>query len=158
MTYIFDTSVLIIIFRHFYRKHFASLWNEFERCVADRRVISVREAGKEIDKFHALDELSQWKKDHQDFFHPPLQGETEFIREIFTIPHFRQLVSAKKTGDDFPVADPFVIAKAKLIPGGCVVTQEVYKPNAAKIPNVCKRFKIRCINLEGFMEDEGWSF
>ena len=157
MTYIFDTSVLIIISKHFYKEHFASLWNKFERCVADRRVISVREVGKEIDEFHALDELSQWKKNHKDFFHPPLQGETEFIREIFAISHFRQLVSAKKTAKGFPVADPFVIAKAKSI-SGCVVTQEVYKPNAAKIPNVCERFKIRCIDLKGFMKDEGWSF
>ena len=38
-----------------------------------------------------------------------------------------------------PVADPFVIAKAK-------------------IPNVCNHFGILCINLDGFMEKENWTF
>jgi len=56
-----------------------------------------------------------------------------------------------------PVADPFVIAKAKVL-NGCVVTQEKYKENAAKIPNVCKHFEILCIDLEKFMENENWKF
>jgi hypothetical protein len=50
-----------------------------------------------------------------------------------------------------------VIAKAKVV-GGCVVTQEKKKPQAAKIPNVCEHFGIHCVNLEGFMEQENWTF
>ncbi len=56
-----------------------------------------------------------------------------------------------------PVADPFVIAKANAI-GGCVVTQEKFRKNAAKIPNICKHFEIRFTNLEGFMEKVDWIF
>ena len=66
--------------------------------------------------------------------------------------NFDALVSGGK-----PVADPFVIARAK-ISGACVVTQEKKTDNAAKIPNVCDHFGIRCINLEGFMEKESWKF
>ena len=36
-----------------------------------------------------------------------------------------------------PVADPFIIAKAKAN-GLSVVTQEVYRENAHKIPNICR--------------------
>ncbi|MFH1068970.1 MAG: DUF4411 family protein, partial [Candidatus Glassbacteria bacterium] len=56
-----------------------------------------------------------------------------------------------------PVADPFVIAKAKI--NNCiVVTNEHFKPNAATIPNVCHHFRVKCMNLEAFMESEGWTF
>jgi hypothetical protein len=56
-----------------------------------------------------------------------------------------------------PVADPFVIARAKVF--NCqVVTTEVFRDNSAKIPNVCKYFSVECINLEGFMEQERWTF
>jgi hypothetical protein len=55
------------------------------------------------------------------------------------------------------VADPFVIACAK-IHDGTVVTEEQFKPNAAKIPNVCQHFNIPCVDLEGFMKQQAWSF
>ena len=54
-------------------------------------------------------------------------------------------------------ADPFIIAKAKVL-NGCVVTEERRKPNAAKIPNVCEHFGVDYTNLQGFMEREGWRF
>ena len=56
-----------------------------------------------------------------------------------------------------PVADPFVIARAKIL-NASVVTQEKKADNAAKIPNACEHFGIDCINLEGFMEEENWTF
>ena len=56
-----------------------------------------------------------------------------------------------------PVADPFVIAKAKSL-GGSVVTEERWKENSANIPNVCEYFGISCINLEEFMKKEDWTF
>ena len=41
---------------------------------------------------------------------------------------------------------------------GTVVTQEKLKPGGAKIPNVCAHFKIPCIDLEGFMHKQNWTF
>jgi len=67
------------------------------------------------------------------------------------------MVRKKERLQGKPVADPFVIAKAK-ISEGWVVTQEKLKENSAQIPNVCKHFGIPCINLERFMEKEGWQF
>ena len=54
-------------------------------------------------------------------------------------------------------ADPFIIAKAGAIEG-TVVTLEVEKPKAAKVPNICNEFDIPCINLEQFMEAEDRQF
>lgn len=35
---------------------------------------------------------------------------------------------------------------------------EQLKPNAAKIPNICQHFKVPCVDLEDFMEQEDWVF
>jgi hypothetical protein len=80
-----------------------------------------------------------------------------FVAEIFSVPHFQQLVSEQQRLKGVPVADPFVIAMAK-IRCGCVVTEEVKKPGAARIPNVCEHFGIACCNIEAFMEAKEWQF
>lgn len=80
-----------------------------------------------------------------------------FVSEIFSIPHFQNLVGQKQTLKGTPVADPFIIACAK-VKNGCVVTEEVMKQGAARIPNICEHFGIDCTNVEGFMEREKWEF
>jgi len=35
---------------------------------------------------------------------------------------------------------------------------ERLKRNAAKIPNICQHYSIPCVDLEQFMEVEGWVF
>ena len=52
-----------------------------------------------------------------------------------------------------PVADPFIVAAAK-VRNFCVVTQESNKIKGARIPNACKEFDVQCIDLEGFLERE----
>ncbi len=52
-----------------------------------------------------------------------------------------------------PVADPFIIAAAK-VHKGCVVTQESLKLGGARIPTVCADLKVECIDLEKFLEQE----
>ena len=87
----------------------------------------------------------------------PSVAEMEFVREIFAKTRFHNLVPLKARLQGKPVADPFVIAAAK-IKDGCVVTQEQHKPNAAKIPNVCEYYDIPFTDIEGFMEMEPWTF
>jgi len=35
---------------------------------------------------------------------------------------------------------------------------EQFKDKAAKIPNICRHFDVRCMTLEEFMQAEGWTF
>lgn len=56
-----------------------------------------------------------------------------------------------------PVADPFIIAKAKVY-NLVVVTQEVFRENAHKIPNICIEHNVKYMTLEEFMLNEGWVF
>lgn len=155
MIYIFDSNVLINLFRNFYRRRFPSLWEKFDAYVESGQIVSVREVFNEIEGRD--DKLSEWVKLNRSIFAQPSLEELAFVAEIFTVSHFQMLVRTEERLKGKPVADPFVIAKAK-ITQGCVVTDELLKPNAAKIPNVCKHFGVQYLDLEGFMEKENWTF
>jgi hypothetical protein len=155
MIYVFDSNALIDLFNNFYPNRFPSLWEKFDRSVEKELIISVREVQKEIEGYG--DRLSDWAKRRQDFFQKPTPEELIFVTDIFRVRHFQSLIREKERLQGKAVADPFVIAKASAV-GGCVVTQEADKPNAARIPNVCRHFGISCTDLEGFMERENWTF
>ena len=155
MIYVFDSNALIDLFKNFYLNRFPSLWERFDQVVKESKIISVREVYNEIKG--RGDRLSQWAKEKQNLFQESSPEEFAFVVEIFKVPHFQSLVRKKERLQGKPVADPFVIAKAKVLKG-CVITQESKKPNAAHIPNVCEYFSIDCLNLEGFMEREDWTF
>jgi len=155
MIYVFDSDALIDLFRHFYLKRFPSLWDKFDQLVNEETIISVREVNNEISGHE--DRLSLWVKKNPHLFQQPSRDELEFVAEIFKVPHFQSLIREKERLQGKPVADPFVIAKAK-VHKGCVITQESKKQNAARIPNACEHFGIDCTNLEGFMERENWTF
>lgn len=155
MIYIFDSDSLIDLFKHYYPERFPSLWVKFNALVSEKRIISVREVFNEL--INRGDKLSEWVASNHSIFHEPTNEEMSFVTEIFEIKHFQALIREKARLVGKPVADPFLIAKAK-VGAGCVVTQERYSENAAKIPNVCNRFEIPCVNLETFMEKENWTF
>ena len=157
MLYAFDTNSLSILFDNFYLDRFPSLWEKFDKLVLDGGIVSVREVYNEIIARQRETRLAEWSKNHRELFVQPSVEEMEFVRQIFTIAHFRSLIRKRETLEGTPVADPFLIAKAK-VDKRLLVTQEIFKPNAAKIPNVCEHFGVQYTNLEGFMEREGWQF
>ncbi len=155
MIYVFDSSPLIDLFQHYYSERFPTLWENFDTLASAQKIISAREVFNELEGHE--DRLADWVKNHRDLFVQPTVDELDFVAEIFKVVHFQTLIRKKERLLGKPVADPFVIAKAKVI-NGCVVTQEKLKDNAAKIPNVCEHFGILCIGLEKFMENENWRF
>ena len=156
MKYVFDSDSLINLFRHYYPERFPTLWGKFDALVSRGELISVREVFNEIGS--SDDSLGTWAKEQKNtLFSKPTVREFEFVGEIFRVQHFQAMVRKQERLKGKPVADPFVIARAKIL-GACVVTQEKNTENAAKIPNVCDHFGIPCIDLEGFMEKENWTF
>lgn len=156
MIYVFDTSGFLVL-RNYYPKRFETLWKKIDQIVASGNLISVREVFKELDLCLNVETLKTWTNANKTLFLIPENDELSFVSEIFKVRNFQALISKKNLAAGKPVADPFVIAAAKTR-GGCVVTEEKAQPNAAKIPNICNHFKIPCVNLEKFMEDQGWSF
>lgn len=156
MKYVFDSGPLIDLFRHYYRDRFPSLWEKFHALVLGGELISVKEVFNEIASND--DSLANWaKQQKKELFTESTPEELQFVGEIFKVQHFQVMVSKQKRLKGGSVADPFVIARAKILDFQ-VVTTEAFKDNSAKIPNVCKHFSIPCINLEEFMQKEGWTF
>ena len=156
MVYVFDTSSFSVI-GNYYPEQFPTFWEKFNQAVTVGTIISVREVCRELESYARHPHLSDWVNEHRAIFLLPSPAEMLFVSEIFAVRHFQMLVSEQDLLAGNLRADPFVIARAKVI-NGCVVTQETLRPNAARIPNVCDHFGIDCTNLQGFMEREGWTF
>lgn len=122
------------------------------------QLVSTREVFNELERFDDPGPLLAWAKNHRDIFATPTNEETEFVARIFLVQHFQTLIAQKSILTGKPVADPFVVAAAATREEGTVVTQESFKENAAKIPNVCQHFGVRSINLEEFMAHQNWNF
>src|SRR4051794_27254639 len=154
--YVFDNSPLSVLFKNYYRSRFPTLWKNFDGLVESGGIASTREVHREIDD-SSISELRDWAKNNQGLFTIPNAGEGAFVAKIYAVAHFQQNIEQQKLLKGGRNADPFVIAKAAT-EGKTVVTMELLKPKAAKIPNICEHFKVRCLTLEQFMEAEGWQF
>jgi hypothetical protein len=155
MIYVFDTNSLSEL-NAYYPDIFKAFWNKFDVLVAAQTVISTREVRPELEA-SGKENIMKWAKANSGIFTMPTAPELAFVGQILAIPKFQALIGQKAILRGTPVADPFLIACAR-VKGGTVVSQEKLKPNAAKIPNVCAHFNITCIDLEGFMRAQNWSF
>ncbi|NOT82476.1 MAG: DUF4411 family protein [Gallionella sp.] len=156
MIYVFDTSSIRSL-QHFYPSVFKTIWDGLDMLIQQQNLISTREVWNEVERQNISKEVLDWAKQNKKIFTIPTTAELQFVATIFQVNHFQSLIGEHQRLKGTPVADPFVIACAK-IKGGTVVTEEQSKPNAAKIPNVCQHFNVPCINLEGFMQQQGWTF
>ena len=135
---------------------FSTFWKVCDSPVWAGNITSTREVYREIGDVSKGD-LIPWTDAHRDLFPAPTADEAAFVTRIFSEGHFQQIIERKKLLKGGRVADPFIIARAA-ITGATVVTLEEYKINGARIPNICERFGVSCVNLEGFMEKESWVF
>ncbi|MDD5180446.1 MAG: DUF4411 family protein [Gallionellaceae bacterium] len=156
MIYVFDTSSLRSL-QHFYPSVFKSIWNGLDTFVQQQKLISTREVWNELERQNISADVLAWAKQNKHIFTTPNAAELQFVAQIFQVKHFHSLIGEQQRLKGMPVADPFVIACAK-VRGGTVVTEEQMKPAAAKIPNVCSHFNILCIDLEEFMQQQAWIF
>lgn len=156
MRYIFDTSAFIVL-KNYYPATFTTLWRHVDKLVVNGTVASVREVFNELLNYNDVDFIQEWAKQHKSVFTKPSNDELLVVQQILADPHFQTLVGAKAILKGTPVADPFVVAAGK-IKNATVVTQESFKPNAAKVPNACRKLKVPCVNLEDFMAQQGWEF
>ena len=156
MTYVFDTNAFSHLFHSYYRSRFPTLWANFDDLIADGLITSTREVAREI-KDDRVKALRDWAKEQKELFPTPTAAEAQFVVGIFAVPHFQQIIEKKKLLKGGKNADPFVIARAAVLQAA-VVTMESDSPNAARIPNICRHFKIECMSLEDFMENEDWKF
>ena len=157
MIWVFDDNSLSNILNHYYPDRFPSFWERFDKAVEDGAIISVREVRFELTLKFSNEAIGRLMKLNADFFSSPTPEELERITQIYSVAHFRQNLDRKKLLKGGFFADPFVIAKAWK-EGGTVVSEENFRENGAKIPNICKHFGINCLKLEGFLIKVDWKF
>lgn len=154
--YVFDSGPLIDLFTHYYPERFPSLWKDFNELVKKGQLMSVREVSKELES-HG-DSLTKWTKNNKELFTIPHVDELKIVVQIFEKKHFQQIVRRQEILEGKPVADPFIVARAKYIDAYVVTTEKIKGENGAKLPNICTYLDVKYINLEKFMEFEGWKF
>ncbi len=154
--YVLDTNVISGLHKNYYRKRFVSLWKEFDQLVADGQITSTREVLHELGNGSPGADL-EWANANPKLFATPDSKEGAFVAKIYAVTPFQTNIEKQKLYKGGRNADAFIVARAFAI-GGTVVTMERLKPNAVKVPNICAHFKIPYLDLEGFMEKEGWEF
>ena len=156
MSYVFDTGIFSQLFRNYYPAVFPTLWQRFDALISAGTITSVREVLREVN--NSPDQsMKAWAAGCGTVFTPPDPEEAAFIAQIYAIKHFQQNIQQQALLKGGLIADPFVIAKAA-VSNATVVTTEVFKPNSAKIPLICRHFGVPCVGLQEFMQAEGWSF
>lgn len=156
MIYLLDSNSFGVL-KNYYPTTFPTFWEKIEELATSGRLVSVREVRKEMERRSDSEHLARWVDAHKDLFSGPTEDELRYVAEIFAVPHFQQLIGRKQLLRGTPVADPFIIARARAL-YGCVVTEEKLKPNAAQVPNVCQHFGVACCDVEGMLSTEEWSF
>ena len=155
--YVLDTSSFSRLFGCYPPDRFPSLWSRFESLLSADRIYSTREVLIELEAGKRRTEKAyNWAKGNRHVFADLGGDEGAFVVEIFRVPHFQQIMRNKQ-GVVSTSADPFIIARAHTL-GATVVTEESKPPHGARIPNICERFRIPCVKLDGLMQRENWSF
>ena len=136
---------------------FGELVNSIEALIGGSRLLAPELVKEEVEAVGTVG-LIQWMDGQKNLFvpTPEVLAEAQAIQGRF--PGLRDPKA------EYEEADAYVIALAKLKPGGIVVTQET--PAAEKknpkrshyIPDVCRELGIPCISLLGMMRREGWRF
>lgn len=152
MKYVFDSGPFIDS-RYYYPDIFKTYWNKLNELASCKDIISVKEVYNEI--LQGSDIVSDWAALNSEIFEEPAAEEFEIVKDIMS--KHKELIKLVNYTGGMPVADPFIIAKAKNN-NLTVVTQEVYRENAHKIPNICNEHNVNYMTLKEFMVNEGWEF
>lgn len=144
--YIFDSNIFVGLQRQQPLDLYPSVWNKIDELMQVGTVVSSAEVLDEISV--GGDELNDWAKKREEFFLPADVEVQNGVRDILS--KYRGLVEGGKKCK-CNSADPFVIALAKKL-NYTVVTNETKNGNlgSPKIPDVCDKYNIKCINFVDF--------
>ena len=150
--YIFDSGPFIDL-KNYPDDVFTSLWKNLNQMIREGGIVSSSEVLRELEDYD--DEIAMWAKSNRRIFAKPTMEEQADVRRILAM--HPDLIKEEAILMGKPQADPFVIAQA--MSHQCVlVHNEKMKPNAHRIPNVCKDFNVEEISLFEFFRRERWKF
>ncbi len=154
--YVVDSNSFHVM-GNYYPETFPSFWEHLQALHTAKRLLSVREVEKELNAQHTAAHVLNWMSTRSDMFTAPTGQEMVNVGKIFQVAHFQQLIGEKQRLRGYPVADPWLVARAMALPA-VLVTEEAPKPNSAKLPNVADHFGAECIPLQEMLRREGWRY
>jgi len=155
--YVIDSSALIDLNDLYPQSFFEDVWSKLTNLTQINRMISSKEVFKEIEKKD--DDLLSWCKTNPRMFVGHNAEHLKIVGEIMG--KYPQLV---KYDTLHPVADPFVIAVAKVLKDQSldssipVVVAHESRNSPVKIPAICTDYDIENMRLLEMFEAEGWKF
>lgn len=154
MRYLLDANTYIQAKNQYYGMDICpAYWDWLDQQFQQGLVASVNMIGRELRDGN--DDLAEWARARPAHFVPNDDDETQAV--------FSSIVQAVMQGDYnqgnrdsfLAKADPWIIAKARVI-GAAVVTHEsVLAPNTrkVKVPNICHQFDVPCVNTFQFLRE-----
>ena len=171
MLHSFDASSFVWAGRRFFPQYprdvFPSVWKALAREIQGDSVFICQEAFDETAGGDQDDDLAKWLRERRaqkaDCVRKSNTAALNQAAEI--IARFPGLPDKDRELD----ADPYIIAHAIVAGGAAVVTQEIPKNigqhghktpdnQLSRIPDVCKRLGIECMDLSEFMRRKGMRF
>src|SRR3990172_1090878 len=153
-SYYIDTSALIDLKVRYPKNNpaFKAIWDEIERLIKEDCMFTVKHVEDEIIKYQGKDDfLKKWMDAHKKRLIIPMDSDIWTAGEKVMNEH-PELLDKKKLANNDPEADPFLVALA-YVKGGTIITQES-KDNPNKIPMVARNYKIKCIDLFEFFNEQ----
>ena len=151
--YVVDTCVIREMLFHFRREipTFDRMWDKVDQMIENGEIVFVKESFSELKRQCTSDENLKWLKSKKEYFTAPSNRECEIVAQIYAQRNFQNNIARKNILNGQPVADAFLVARAKNIgEEAIVVSREILKPNAAKIPNICEALKVRYMDDKEF--------
>lgn len=166
--YIIDTCSIAHLHRNFPPDIFTRIYKRIDLIIKEGRLIAPNEVKREIEA--GDDDISKWLSDRQEMIRPTT---IEIIHEVEEIIARSPPIADEKK--EKPVADPFLIAQVLIERRQkrfdeteyYIITEEkgTKSPitdnslkNLKKVPDLCKYYKINCLDLIGLFRNEDWKF
>lgn len=152
--YCIDTSALVDLMKRFYPPDvFPSLWKDLEKLISQGNLIAPKQVLRELEKYGDRDDpLLKWAKKNKSMFVDLTEEQIQLVKEV--LKNFPNLVDPNKEEE----ADPFVVTLAKIEGCSVVTSEKMGSIDKPKIPDVCKRYGIKCLSLQEFFREQKWAY
>jgi len=155
--YVIDTSGLIMLESTFKRDNpvFTAIWEEIEDLIIQGHFRTIDFVEQEINSYEGKQDflktwVKKWKKrlvvktDEASF-----NASIPIINEEYSTGFF----DAKKQAEGKEEADPYLIGYCVIHRCTLITNESKIKPN--KIPTVCGKHGVRCIDINDFLIERG---
>lgn len=151
-TYIIDSDVLISLYDNLPMETYETQWNMLRKYIEEGRIIICDAVFNEIKK---AEELKDWLNGLRKFV-VPCHVRDIIVEAKIIINDYPKLIDINNPSDQ---SDPYVIAIAKMN-NYTILSNESYGEGGkkTKIPYICKKLAVDCLNIRKFYIEENWKF